>query len=59
MTYEAADQLLAHPVALLAIPAFVPALAAVGVIIYVARKDRIAEREENELLRRALGEDQK
>ncbi len=54
MTLAVADQLLAHPVALLAIPAFVPAVAAVGVIIYIARKDRLAEREENELLKRAF-----
>jgi len=48
------DQLLAHHAALLAIPAFVPAVVVVGVVLYIARKDRIAEREENEVLKRAL-----
>ncbi len=48
------DQLLAHHAALLAIPAFVPAIVVVGVVLYIARKDRLAEREENEVLRRAL-----
>ena len=44
------EQLMAHPVALLAIPAFIPALAVVGVVLYIARKDRQAEREEQALL---------
>ncbi len=48
------DQLLAHHAALLAIPAFVPAIVVVGVVLYIARKDRLAEHEENEVLRRAL-----
>lgn len=43
------DVLLAHHVALLAIPAIVPAVVVVGVILYIARKDRLAEREEQEL----------
>ncbi len=47
----------AHHALVLAIPAFVPAIIVVGVVFYVARKDRLAEREENELLERALGED--
>ncbi|KIA61632.1 hypothetical protein [Nocardia vulneris] len=38
---------------LLAIPAFVPALAVVGVILVIAARDRRAERREN---RRATGE---
>lgn len=42
----AGEQLLAHHVALLAIPAIVPAVIVVGVVLYIARKDRIAEREE-------------
>lgn len=48
------EQLLAHHVALLAIPAIVPAVIVVGVVLYIARKDRMAEREENELLERAF-----
>lgn len=38
------DQLLAHHAALLAIPAIVPAVVLVGVILYIARKDRREER---------------
>lgn len=45
---SAAEQLLAHHVALLAIPAIVPAVIVVGVVLYIARKDRIAEREESQ-----------
>lgn len=52
---SAADQLLAHHAALLAIPAVVPAVAVVGVVLYIARKDR---REERELIERALKEDE-
>lgn len=48
------EQLLAHHVALLAIPAIVPAVVVVGVVLYIARKDRVAEREERELLERAF-----
>jgi hypothetical protein len=51
------DQLWAHHAALLAIPAFVPALVVVGVIIYIARKDRRQEREENEIIERAFEPD--
>ena len=43
---SAGDQLLAHHAALLAIPALVPAVVVVGVILYIARKDRLKEREE-------------
>lgn len=57
MTPELADQLYAHHAALLAIPAFVPAIVVVGVVLYIARKDRIAEREENDALGRALEPD--
>ena len=42
------DQLLAHHAALLAIPALVPAVVVVGVVLYIARRDRLAEREEEE-----------
>ncbi|MRJ75071.1 hypothetical protein GEV29_00820 [Aeromicrobium sp. SMF47] len=48
------DVLLAHHVALLAIPAIVPAVVVVGVVLYIARKDRREEREERELIERAL-----
>ena len=54
----AGDQLLAHHAALLAIPALVPAVVVVGVILYIARKDRHEEREEREIIERAYGEDQ-
>lgn len=40
------DVLLAHHVALLAIPAIVPAVIVVGVVLYIARKDRREERDE-------------
>jgi hypothetical protein len=46
--------LLAHHVALLAIPAIVPAVIVVGVVLYIARKDRREERAERELLERAF-----
>ena len=39
-----------------AIPAFVPAIVVVGVVVYVARKDRLDERREQELLERGLDE---
>lgn len=48
------DVLLAHHVALLAVPAIVPAVIVVGVVLYIARKDRREEREERELIERAL-----
>jgi hypothetical protein len=51
------DQLLAHHAALLAIPAFVPAIVVVGVILYIARKDRREEREEREIIERAFEPD--
>jgi hypothetical protein len=51
------DQLLAHHAALLAIPAFVPAVVVVGVILYIARKDRREEREEREIIERAFEPD--
>lgn len=53
----AGEQLLAHHAALLAIPAFIPAVVVVGVVLYIARKDRIDERKENDLLRRAFEPD--
>ena len=49
-----ADQLLAHHAALLAIPALVPAVVVVGAILFIARRDRLAEREEADVLGRAL-----
>ena len=48
------DALLAHHVALLAIPAIVPAVIVVGVVLYIARKDRLDEKEERELIERAF-----
>ncbi len=48
------EQLLAHHVALLAIPALVPAIVVVGAVLYIARKDRRDEREERELIERAF-----
>jgi hypothetical protein len=48
------EVLLAHHVALLAIPAIVPAVIVVGVVLYIARKDRREERAERELLERAF-----
>ncbi len=51
------EQLLAHHAALLAIPAFVPAVVVVGVVLYVARKDRIDERKEREIIERAFDEE--
>lgn len=55
----AGEQLLAHHVALLAIPAIVPAVVVVGVVLYIARKDRVAEREEQQLLERAFEDEGK
>ena len=40
--------LLAHPIAVLAIPALLPAIILVGVILYIARRDRILSRESPE-----------
>jgi hypothetical protein len=53
-TVPTGDVLLAHHVALLAIPAIVPAVIVVGVVLYIARKDRREEREERELFDRAF-----
>ena len=50
----AGEVLLAHHVALLAIPAIIPAVVVVGVVLYIARKDRVDEREEQELIERAF-----
>ncbi|MBC7631971.1 hypothetical protein [Aeromicrobium sp.] len=53
----AGDQLLAHHAALLAIPAIVPAVIVVGVVLYIARKDRREERDERDLIERAFDKD--
>lgn len=53
---SAGDQLLADHSALLAIPALVPAVLVVGVILYIARKDRREEREEREIIERTFEE---
>lgn len=50
----AGEQILAHHAALLAIPAIVPAVVVVGVVLYIARKDR---GEEREIIGRAFEED--
>ncbi|AXT85967.1 hypothetical protein C6I20_12770 [Aeromicrobium sp. A1-2] len=50
----AGDQLLAHHAALLAIPALVPAVVVVGVVLYIARKDRREEQAERDLIDRAF-----
>ncbi len=50
----AGDQLLAHHALLLAIPAVVPAVVVVAVVLYIARKDRVDERDERELIERAF-----
>lgn len=36
----AGESLLAHPVAVLAVPAFVPVVVIVGTVLWIARKDR-------------------
>lgn len=51
------DLLWAHHPLLLAIPALVPAVAVVGVVLYIARKDRREEREEREIIDRAFESD--
>jgi hypothetical protein len=53
----AGEQLLAHHAALLAIPALVPAVVVVAVVIYIARKDRRDEAEERNLIERAFDKD--
>ncbi|TXL62220.1 hypothetical protein [Aeromicrobium terrae] len=53
----AGEQLLAHHAALLAIPALVPAVVVVGVVLYIARKDRRDEAEERDLIERAFEKD--
>ncbi|RYJ05281.1 MAG: hypothetical protein EON52_12380 [Actinomycetales bacterium] len=40
------EVLLAHPVALLAIPALAPAVVLIGVVLWIARRDRLVERAE-------------
>ena len=50
----AGDVLYAHHAALLAIPALVPAIVVVGVVLHIARKDRREEREEREIIERAF-----
>lgn len=54
---RAGEQLLAHHAALLAIPALVPAVVVVGVVLYIARKDRRDEKAERELIDRAFDKD--
>ena len=49
-----AGALYAHHAALLAIPALVPAVVVVGVVLHIARKDRRDEREERDIIERAF-----
>ena len=51
------EVLLAHHVALLAIPAIIPAVVVVGVVLYIARKDRLDEKNERELIERAFDDE--
>lgn len=51
------EVLLAHHVALLAIPAIIPAVVVVGVVLYIARKDRLDEKDERELIERAFDDE--
>jgi hypothetical protein len=53
----AGDVLYAHHAALLAIPALVPAVVVVAVVLHIARQDRRAEREERDLIERAFEDD--
>ncbi|WP_194814927.1 hypothetical protein [Nocardia sp. XZ_19_385] len=48
MRYEPGVDVLADHSALLAIPAFAPAFAIVGVVVYIAMRDRRAERRESD-----------
>ena len=47
----------AHHPLILAIPAFVPAIVVVGVVLYIARKDRQDEQRERDLIDRAFEPD--
>lgn len=40
------EVLLAHPIALLAIPALAPAVVLIAVVLWIARRDRLAEQAE-------------
>jgi hypothetical protein len=52
------EQIGAHHALLLAIPAVVPAIVVVAVVLYIARKDRLDERMEHELIDRAFEKDE-
>lgn len=49
----AGEVLLAHHPILFAVPAFVPAVVVVGVVLYIARKDRQEEAQERALAENA------
>ena len=51
------EVLWAHHAALVAIPAFVPAIVAGGGVLYIARKDRQDEQRERDLIDRAFEPD--
>ncbi|KQO36242.1 MULTISPECIES: hypothetical protein [unclassified Aeromicrobium] len=44
----AGEVLTTHPVAVLAIPAFIPVVVIVATVLWIARKDRLAEAAEHE-----------
>ena len=46
MTQVPGEVLMAHPIALLALPAFIPATVIIVVVLWVARRDRQAEARE-------------
>jgi hypothetical protein len=46
MELLADERLWAHPIAVLALPAFIPAVFLVGLVFWIARRDRLAEQAE-------------
>ena len=48
------DMLWANHALLMAVPAVLPAIVVVGVVVYIARKDRQDEQQERELIERAF-----
>lgn len=56
---SAGDVLYAHHPLLLAIPALVPAVVVVAVVLHIARKDRREEGEERDIIDRAFDSDDK
>lgn len=54
LAVRSAEELMAHHPLLLALPAFVPALIVVGVVVHIAVKDRREERAEAESMMRDI-----